>query len=103
MLFLIQNDDLLEKYNTIWDKVSAGIKKYFDSDHVYNEIFLKTKLKSYGDELADFYNKEIPKVVSNYTCLAVNRLDPALKKDENYYPQVFPKNSAESTQTINDF
>ena len=27
MYFLIEDDDLLEKYNTIWDKVSAGIKK----------------------------------------------------------------------------
>ena len=25
--FLIEDDDLLEKYNTIWDQVSAGIKK----------------------------------------------------------------------------
>ena len=27
MYFLINDDDLLEKYNTIWDKVSADIKK----------------------------------------------------------------------------
>ena len=26
---------------------------------------------------------------SNHTCLAVISLDSALKKDENYYPQVF--------------
>ena len=26
-VFLIENDDLLEKYSTIWDKVSADIKK----------------------------------------------------------------------------
>ena len=26
MYFLIENDKLLEKYNTIWDKVSAHIK-----------------------------------------------------------------------------
>ena len=25
--FLIEDDDLLEKYNTIWDQVRAGIKK----------------------------------------------------------------------------
>ena len=25
MQFLIENDDLLEKYNTIWDKMSADI------------------------------------------------------------------------------
>ena len=27
MYFFIEDDDLLEKYNTIWDKVSADIKK----------------------------------------------------------------------------
>ena len=27
MYFLIEYDDLLEKYNTIWDKVSAEKKK----------------------------------------------------------------------------
>ena len=27
MYFLVEYDDLLEKYNTIWDKVSAEKKK----------------------------------------------------------------------------
>ena len=27
MYFLIENDDLLQKYKTIWDKVSVDIKK----------------------------------------------------------------------------
>ena len=27
MYFLIEDDDLLEKYNSIWDKVCANIKK----------------------------------------------------------------------------
>ena len=33
----------------------------------------------------------MPKVGSNHTCLPVTSLDSALKKDENYYPQVFLK------------
>ena len=49
MYFLIKNDDLLEKYNTIWDKVSADIKKEIDSEPVYNKNFLKTKTESDGD------------------------------------------------------
>ena len=32
MYFLNENDDLLEKYNTIWDKVSADTKKEFVSN-----------------------------------------------------------------------
>ena len=39
---------------TIWDKVSADIKN--DTGPVYNKMFLKTKIKSYGDEVTDFYD-----------------------------------------------
>ena len=79
-IFLIEDDDLCEKFNTIRDKVSSDIKKEFNSEPVYNQIFLKTKIKSYGDDVTDFYDKEIPKVNSNHTCLAVISLDSALKK-----------------------
>ena len=54
--FLIEDHDLLEKYSTIWDKVSADIKKAFDSKPVYNKKILKTKIKSHGDEVTDFYD-----------------------------------------------
>ena len=39
--FLINNDDLLEKYNTVWDKVNADVRKEFDSEPVYNNFFWK--------------------------------------------------------------
>ena len=52
---------------------------------------MKTKTKSHRDEVTHFYNKKIPKVDSNHTCLVVISLDSALKKDDNYYPQVFLK------------
>ena len=39
MYFLINNDDLLEKYNTVRDKVKADVRKEFDSEPVYNKIF----------------------------------------------------------------
>ena len=52
--FLIEDDDLLERYNTIWDKVSADIKKEFDSELVYNKNYLKAIIKSHGDEVDRF-------------------------------------------------
>ena len=66
-------------------------KKEFDSEPVYNKDFLKNKIKSHGDEITDFYEKKIPKVGSNHTCLAAISLDSALNKDWNDYPQVFLK------------
>ena len=52
---------------------------------------METEINSYGDEVTDFYDKEIPKVGSNYTYLAVINLDSALNKDGIYYPQIFLK------------
>ena len=57
MYFLILDDDLSGKYNTIWDKVNADVKKGFDSAPVYNKNFLKRKIKSYGDEATNFCDK----------------------------------------------
>ena len=37
MHFLIEDDDLLEKYNTIWNKFSVGIKKELDIGPVCNK------------------------------------------------------------------
>ena len=91
MYFLIEDDGLLEKYNTIWDKVSADIKKEFDMEPVYNKEYLKPKIRSRGDEVTDFCDKKILKLDSNHTSLAVISLDFALKKDGNYHPQVFLK------------
>ena len=59
MYFVIEDDYLLEKYNAIWDKVNADIKKEFYREPVYNK-FLKMKIEFYGDEVTDFHDKEIP-------------------------------------------
>ena len=43
--FLVKDGELLEKYNDIWEKVNKNIKKEFDSEPVYDEKYLKTKIK----------------------------------------------------------
>ena len=43
MFFWIKDNDLLETYNTIWDKVSVDIKREFDSKPLYSKEYLKKK------------------------------------------------------------
>ena len=52
--FLIECDDSLKKYKTIRDKVSADIKKEFDSEPVYKKEYLETKIKFHVNEVRDF-------------------------------------------------
>ena len=44
---LIEDDELLEKYNTIWVKVSADIKQNVDSELVYNLHFFENQNNSW--------------------------------------------------------
>ena len=37
MYFLIEYDDLLENYDTVWDKVSADVKKEFNNSIFENQ------------------------------------------------------------------
>ena len=43
--FLIKDDDLLKKHNTIWDKVSADNKSKSDSEPVCNKNFFEDQNK----------------------------------------------------------
>ena len=54
---MIESDDLLEKYKAIWEKVRRDIKKELDRESVCNRELLKAKIKSHGDEVADFMIK----------------------------------------------
>ena len=54
MYLLIEDDDLLKKYD-IWNKVSNSINKEFDSETIDNNKFLKTKIKSYSHKATDFF------------------------------------------------
>ena len=90
-VFFIGDNDLLEKCIPILDKVGANIKKESDSELVYHETFLKTKIKSYSDEATDFHDEIKPKAYFDNNCLSVITTDFALEKDGNYYLQVFLK------------
>ena len=70
MPFLMKDDKLLEKYNEIWEKVKNPIKKEFDSEPVYNEKYLKAKIKSYNGKIdINIYNNKISKEGSQFICL----------------------------------
>ena len=72
------------------EKASNNIKKEFDSEPVYNEKYLKTKIKSYKGKInTSFHNNKIPKESSHCICLSVILIGSVFKTGKIYYPQVF--------------
>ena len=70
-LFFDKDEKLLKKYNEIWKKVKNIINKEFDSKPLYNEKYLKSKIKSYnGKTNTNLHNNKIRKKGSQYICLS---------------------------------
>ena len=56
---MFEDDNLLKKYNTTLKSALILKKTVCYRPSYYNKRFLKTKIKSYDNEIIDFYNKEI--------------------------------------------
>ena len=85
--FFVEDDELLKIYNGIWIDSAIVLKKILNVNPSEVKHFLKPKKSNTVISL----DNEIPKVGSNYTCLEVILINLVLKKDENYYLQVFLK------------
>ena len=70
--FFVKDDELLEKYNEICKNVENTIKKEFESEPIYNDKYLKAKLKSFNGKINKNFNKyKIPKEGAQLICLSV--------------------------------
>ena len=83
-VFLIKNDKFIDKYNETWDKVSTVVRKGFDSEPAYNNIFLKSKTKPYeGKVNANFNEDKVLKEGSQCICLSVILIDSGFSTGKN--------------------
>ena len=90
MSFWIKDDELLEKYNEIWEKVKGSILREFDRKPVYNKKYLKVIIKSYNGKInTNFHSDKIPKEDSQCVCLSIILLNSVFGTGKHYYPQVF--------------
>ena len=48
MFFVIKNDDVLDKYNEIWDNIKETLSIKFHSMSVYDEQYIKVKVREFN-------------------------------------------------------
>ena len=62
MSFMIEDGGVLVKYNEIWNKIKKTLSIKFHSTPVYNEKYIKAKVKEFtGLVNTNFLNDEAPK------------------------------------------
>ena len=66
MSFMVKNDDVLEKYNKIWDKTKNKLNIEFHSAPVYDKKYIKNKVKEFDRVIkTKFLSNKIPKENKN--------------------------------------
>ena len=90
MSFIIKNNDALDKYNEIWDKIKNTLSIKFHSMSVYDKKYIKAKAREFnGVNKTNFLSDEIPKESMHYTCIVCITIDSVMRMEKNNYPQVY--------------
>ena len=85
MSSIIKDDDVLDKYNEIRDKIKERLNIKFHSILVYHEKYIKAKVIEFNDVIkTNFLGDEIPKESMYYTCIACITIDSVMRMEKNY-------------------
>ena len=79
-----------KKQKQIWDAIKNILGIKFHSKPVYEEKYLKIKVKEFdGVVKTNFLNNGVPKENMHYTCIACRTIDSVMKIGKKIYPQVY--------------
>ena len=88
--FMVKDDNVLDKYNKIWNVNKNKLNIKFHSKPVYNQKYLKVKVKEFDGVIkTNFLGNEVPKENMHYTCIACITIDSVMRMDKKNHPQVY--------------
>ena len=82
MNFLVNDKEILEKYNKVWHKIKNFFNKKVDSKPMHNDKYIKAKIDLCKTK---FYGNKTPTECEHYTCFSVILLDSIVNADKNIF------------------
>ena len=80
MSFVTKDDDVLDKYNEIWNKIKITLNIKFHSIPVCNKKYIKAKVREFNGVIkTSSLDDEIPKEGVHYTCIACITIDSVMR------------------------
>ena len=90
MSLFVRDDNVLDKYNKIWNVIKNKLNIKFHSKPVYNQKYLKVEVREFDGMIkTNFLSDEVPKENIHYTCIACITIDSAMRMEKKNYPQVY--------------
>ena len=90
MSLMIKGDNVLDKYNKVWDRIKEKLNIKVHSMPVFDETYIKAKVRKFDGKIkTNFLGDEIPKENIRYTSTACVTIDSVMRMEKKNYPQVF--------------
>ena len=83
MSFIIKDDDVLDKYNEIWNKIKRKLNITFHSMPVYDEKYRKAKVREFNGVIKTNFSNV------HYTYIACITIDSVMRVEKKNYPQIY--------------
>ena len=83
MSFLIKDEEVLDKYEKIWDVIKNKLGTKFHSELVYDETYIKAKVREFDGKIkTNFLGNDVPEENIHYTCIACITIDSVMRIDK---------------------
>ena len=90
MSFVIKDNDVLDKYNEIWNKIKETLSIKFHSMPVYDEKYIEAKVREFSGVIkTNFLGDEVPKENEHYICIACITIGSFMRMEKKNYLQVY--------------
>ena len=87
MPFSIKDDEVLDKYDKIWDVIKDKLGINFHSEPVYEYRYLKAKVREFDGAIkTNFLGNDMLKENMHYTCITCITIDSVLRIDKKSHP-----------------
>ena len=88
--FIVKDDDMLDKYNEIWDKIKEKLNIKFNSMPVYDQTYIKAKVREFDGVIkTNFLGDGVTKENMHYACIACITINSVTRMEKKNYPRVY--------------
>ena len=85
-LFFLKDDNVLDKYNKIWNVIKNKLNIQFYCMSVYDKTCIKAKVREFDSKVKrNFLGNKVPKENMYYTCIVCITINSAMKMGKKLF------------------
>ena len=89
MSFMVKNEDVLNKYNKIWDQIKEKLNIKFHSEPIYDKKYIKTKVREFNGVIKINFLEKKAKENKHCTYIACITIDSVMRMEKKNNLQVY--------------